>query len=68
MGWDAYSSAKVDYQNRKLKDNKLDKVFKDASDFVRKKTHSVDSLLRLGGLDVSNCATMLQTAVSIGVR
>ncbi len=62
MGWDAASSANIDWENDKLEDENLDHLFKLAAKYVKEKTGTVDGYLELGGLDVSNCAYMLEKA------
>lgn len=65
MGWDAFSSAEKDWDNRKLKDPIMDKSFAAADRFVAYKTGSADMLLRMAGLDCSPCATMLEKATGL---
>lgn len=67
MGWDAYSPAGRDYKKNKLKDPAIDKLFKNAESYVKRKTGSVDGLLRMAGLDCSDCAEMLDKATGRSV-
>ena len=62
MGWDAHSSAKVNWDKRKLEDKNIDRLFEGAENYVKEKTGTVDGFLRLGSLDVSRCAYMLEQA------
>lgn len=62
MGWDAFSSAEVDWDKKQIVDKNLDSQFEEAAKFVIEKTGSVDGYLRLGALDVSTCGHMLQEA------
>jgi histidyl-tRNA synthetase len=64
MGWDAHSSVEVDFENMKIKDNTLDQIFRERSKLIIKKAGSVDGAFRLGSLDVSTCARMLEKATS----
>lgn len=75
MGWDANASVKIKRdENFKLlnADELLNteyvaEAFKRASKQARKETGSVDALLRLGGLDCSTCAKMLEKATGESV-
>ena len=62
MGWDAHSSAEKNWQKRKLADSKINRMFKNAEAYVKKKASSVDWYLHLAGLDCSSCAKMLEQA------
>jgi len=65
MGWDAFASVERDWENHTLIDPKLDADFKEASEEVKSLTGTVDGLLRMGGLDVSDCALMLEKATGL---
>ncbi len=74
MGWDANASVKIkrDENFKLLNANELlnpeyAEAFKQASKQARKETGSVDALLRLGGLDCSTCAKMLEKATGESV-
>lgn len=60
MGWDAFSSAKYNYETGIFEDPSIGKLFKEASDFVKSLTGSVDGSLDHGVLDVSTCGEMLE--------
>lgn len=62
MGWDAHSSAKVDWDRHRLADDNIHNLFAEAVDEVRKKADMVDGFLHLGSLDLRACAYMLQKA------
>lgn len=62
MGWDAYSSAEINFETRRLKDKEIDGIFKSAYIDVQHKAGSADFALRLAGLDCSDCARMLMKA------
>lgn len=62
MGWDAHSTAKADWEHHKLTDPTIDKMFKNAEMYVRRKAGTVDANLRMAGLDCSNCAHMIEKA------
>ena len=67
MGWDAYSSAKVDYRKNEIVDLKLQMLFKNAETDVKSKAVYVDGILYKGGLDCSECRDMLQKATNESV-
>ena len=67
MGWDAHSTAKKDWEKKKLKDPTTDKLFKNAEAYVKRKAGSVDGYLRMAGLDCSSCAEMLERATGRSV-
>lgn len=54
MGWDAYTEGSKD-------------GFKEASNFVKEKTGSVDGMLEDGGLDCMDCGLFLQEATGESV-
>lgn len=62
MGWDAYSSAKINYSKNEIVDIKLRMLFKNAETDVKEKSVYVDGLLHRGGLDCSDCREMLAVA------
>lgn len=64
MGWDAHSSAEMDYSKpfSRIRDKQIRRYFKKASDFVKAKTGTVDCLLETGSLDCDQCAKMLEAA------
>lgn len=62
MGWDAHSSAKKDWAVNKLKDPDINRLFKNAEAYVIRKSGRVDWYLRMGGLDCSACADMIEKA------
>ena len=64
MGGDARSTTKKDWEKNKLKDPTIDKLFKNAELYVKRKAGSVDGCLRMAGLDCSACAKMLEKATN----
>lgn len=66
MGWDACSSAKQAGSTRKLIDPDIDKLFRNADAFVKRKAEFADAGLRIGYLDCSECAHMLERATGKG--
>lgn len=68
MGWDAFSSAKPDFEKRCVKGVKVDRLFKNAETYVRRKSGGyVDGYLRMGALDCSDCGRMLEKATGKSV-
>lgn len=68
MGWDAFSSARKNYNLKglsKIVSPTTKKLFKNADRYVRHKTGTVDAYLIGGGLDCSTCAYMLEKATGL---
>lgn len=63
MGWDAF--ALVEYDEHFKITGRLADVFQKVSDEVKEKTGTVDGLLAKGGLDVDDCAYMLEHATGL---
>ena len=67
MGWDAYASVKINWKGgwdkAHIEDKNLDRLFKNAVKKARGMGDGgVDCMLRLGGLDCSDCKLMLEEA------
>lgn len=62
MGWDAHSSAKVNWKENRLRNANLNRLFINAHGYVKRKTGGVDGFLSIGSLDVDDCALMLEKA------
>lgn len=68
MGWDAFATKngkdlRVNWSKNTLKDPELDRLFKNAHNYVKRKVGVVDGLLRIGGLDCSIYGLAIQDAV-----
>jgi len=68
MGWDAISSLRLDWSDRpkRLVIVRVEarKLFEQAAMDIKKDAGSVDCLLSIGSLDVSDCGIMLERATS----
>lgn len=65
MGWDAYASIDVDWNKGEVIHEGYRNVFLKWSQYVASVAGNVDGLFRLGGLDCSDCAAMLEKATGV---
>lgn len=71
MGWDAWAEIDCDryykglHDRAGLADPRLDAIFSQTHEKALKEAPTVDRLLRVAGLDVSDCAVVLEQAAGI---